>query len=112
MSGGPLQLALRVDRAPGEDAALVRVTLTVTNTGSDPIAPGVFGSELIVNGESDPSWRLAMNGAVEPELVQLPPERSAELVRDLRVSGLRAGPNEFVGRIGDVQSDPAVLDLP
>ncbi|WP_400999331.1 hypothetical protein [Agromyces sp. GXQ0307] len=111
MSTGDLHLALRVDPAPDSDAGLVRVTLTVSNSGAEPIAPGVFGSELLVNGEPDPSWRLAMNGSVEPELVELPPGRSAELVRDLRVSGLRAGPNEFVVRIGDVQSDAAVLDL-
>ncbi|MRX45317.1 hypothetical protein [Agromyces kandeliae] len=89
----------------------MRIAVTVTNPGTEPIAPGVFGSELLVNGEPDPSWRLAMNGAVDPSLVRLPGGDSAELVRDLRVAGLVPGPNEFAVRIGDVQSDPVVLDM-
>jgi hypothetical protein len=112
MNGSSPRLALRVERVRGSEAGLLRVALTITNPGPTPISPGVFASELLVNGESDPSWRLAMNGAMEPELVELPPDRSAELVREVRVRGLRPGRNEIAVRIGEQRSEPVVVDVP
>lgn len=85
----------------------LRVTLRLTNTGDTPLMPGIFGSELLVDGQPDPSWRLALNGAMEPELVELPPGKSAELCRELRVAALTPGPHEVVVRLGE-QSTAAV----
>jgi len=106
-----LELGLRVVAVGAADGALLRVTLSLTNTGHEPVAPGVFASELLIDGRPDPSWRLAMNGAMEPELVELPPGRTAELTRELRVGALTAGSHQVVVRLGEQCTAPVEVEV-
>jgi len=56
----------------------------MTNTGDRPLMPGIYESELLVDGQPDPSWRLALNGALEPELLEIPAGETADLNREFR----------------------------
>lgn len=102
-----LDLGLHVVARPSTGRTLLEVTLRLTNTGDTPLAPGVFASELLVDGRPDPSWRLALNGPVEPELVELPPGRTAELIREVGVPALTTGTHRIAVRLGE-QCTPTV----
>ncbi|WP_136709107.1 hypothetical protein [Agromyces sp. H66] len=110
-SGG-LELGLQVTVA-GATArrTLLEVTLELTNTGAAALAPGVFASELLVDGRPDPSWRLALNGPIEPELVELPPGRTATLTREVGVAALAPGAHHVAVRLGEQLSPTVELEV-
>lgn len=102
-----LDLGLEVVARRSAGRTLLDVTLRLTNAGRVPVAPGVFASELLVDEASDPSWRLALNGPIEPELVELPPGRTAVLRREVGVGPLAPGTHRVQVRLGE-QSTPVV----
>jgi hypothetical protein len=102
-----LELSLQAEALTGSGGARLRITLSLTNTGDEAVAPGIFASELLIDGRPDPSWRLALNGTVKPELVSLPPGQTAELTRELAVAALTPGVHEVAVRSGG-QATPKV----
>lgn len=105
-----LQVAARhPDRRSSAQFTLLEVTLRLANPGDDAVAPGIFASELLVDGRPDPSWRLALNGPVEPELVELPPGGTAELTREVGVRALNPGRHRIQVRLGEQYS--AVVEI-
>ena len=108
MTASPtLELGLQAEAVAKPGGAHLRITLSLTNTGQEPLAPGIFASELLVDGQPDPGWRLALNGTMGPELVELPPGRTAELTRELRGAALTPGSHRVAVRLGG-QTTPSV----
>jgi len=100
-------LELGLEATAGQTPGLLSVSLHMTNTGDRPLMPGIYESELLVDGQPDPSWRLALNGALETELLEIPAGETADLDRELQVVALTPGLHEVAVRIGE-QSTPGV----
>src|SRR5215203_5195906 len=110
-----LRVELEVDPAEvtPETADIVTVNGAVTNLGDAPIDTRVRYSQLRVNGEPLPSWRLAIgNGARDEREYALPPGERVEFSRVMG-SGLLRGPGEYdvVLDVLGVQSRPARVTL-
>ena len=100
-------LELRLEATAGQTPGLLSVSLHMTNTGDRPLMPGIYESELLVDGQPDPSRRLALNGALETALLEIPAGETADLNRELQVAALTPGLHEVAVRIGE-QSTPGV----
>jgi hypothetical protein len=104
----PGELDLGLDATLADPAALT-VTLTLTNRTDQPLNPGLFASQLLIDGTPWINWRLALNGTVDPRLVQLPPHDTATLTRNLDATTLPTGPHQLVLQINGQETAPVTV---